>query len=84
MALSKVKSRSDHDVAHLHILTHVPSVNFLHITVSEIQPGQTFFPPPIRIPWVKTIPRQPGCGVKMARVSTITPDYYNSKDKSHN
>ena len=91
MARSKVKSRSDHDVAHLHPLTNVPSkyqlptphsfrdiaqtrfyrsslwqgqrsnqgqtmtlhtytpqpmslpsINFLHLTVSEIQPGQDF------------------------------------------
>ena len=44
------------------------SINFLHLTVSEIQPGQTVFRrphtrppdcPPIRPPWVKTIPRQP-------------------------
>ena len=118
MARSKVKSRSDHDVAHLHPLTKIPtkyqlptpysfrdiaqtrfsnsrslrqgqrlhqgqtmmlhtytsypmplpSINFLHLTVSEIQPGQTFSrrpharPPaqtPIQTPWVKTIPRQP-------------------------
>ena len=42
----------------------LPSTNFLQVTVSEIQPGQTFYrcPPahsPIRTPWVKTIPRQP-------------------------
>ena len=42
----------------------LPSMNFLHLTVSEIQPGQTISrrppaQPPIRTPWVKTIPRQP-------------------------
>ena len=39
----------------------LPSMNFLHLTVSEIQPGQLFpaARPPIRTPWVKTIPRQP-------------------------
>ena len=109
-ARSKVKSRSDHDVAHLHppinvsakyqlptpygcrdiartrfsnsrslrqgqrsnqgqtITLHtytpqpmsLPSMNFLHLTVSEIQPRQTISRrPPIRTPWVKTIPRQP-------------------------
>ena len=87
MARSKVKSRSDHDVAHLQLLTNVPtkyqlptpysfrdiartrfyrsrslqqgqrsnqgqtmtlhtynlpSINFLHLTVSEIEPGQDF------------------------------------------
>ena len=33
----------------------------LHLMVTEIQPGQTFsrHAPPIRTPWVKTIPRQP-------------------------
>ena len=36
----------------------LPSINFLHLTVSEIEAGQTF-PPPIRTPWVKIIPRQP-------------------------
>ena len=109
MARSNVKSRSHHDVGHLHPLTNVPtkyqlptpysfrdiartrfsnsrslqqgqrsnqgqtmtlhtytfqpmslpSINFLHLTVSEIQPGQTFPPaarPPIGAPWVKTIP----------------------------
>ena len=34
----------------------LPSINFLHLTVSEIQPGQTFSRRlPIRTPWVKTI-----------------------------
>ena len=38
----------------------LPSINFLHLTVSEIQPGQTFSRrPPIWTPWVKTIPQQP-------------------------
>ena len=32
----KVKSRSDHDVAHLHLLTYIPSINFLHLRVSAI------------------------------------------------
>ena len=42
-ARSKVKSRSHHDVAHLHPQPmSLPSINFLHLTVSEIQPGQTF------------------------------------------
>ena len=38
---SMVKSRSHYDVAHLQPPTNVP-INFLHLTVSEIQPGQTF------------------------------------------
>ena len=37
MATSKVKLRSHHDVTHLHPLTNaLPSINFLHLTVSEI------------------------------------------------
>ena len=41
-ARSKVKSRSDHDVASLHPQPmSLPSINFLHPTISEIQPGQT-------------------------------------------
>ena len=36
-ARSKVKSRSDHDVAHLHPQPmSLPSINFLHLTVSKI------------------------------------------------
>ena len=39
----KVKSRSQHDVAHLLPPRNVPpSINFLYLTVSEIQPGQDF------------------------------------------
>ena len=74
----KVKSRSHHDVAHLHPLTNVPTKYQLPTPyVSEIQPGQTFsrppppppFPPPehppIRTPWVKTVTMTAfkGCGV---------------------
>ena len=40
MARSKVKSRSDHDVAHLHPLTNVTNKYHLHLMVFEIQPGQ--------------------------------------------
>ena len=67
MARSKVKSRSDHDVAQLHPLTNVPTKYQLP-TPSEIQPGQTISRrpptrppgrPTIRTPWVKTIPQQP-------------------------
>ena len=38
----KVKARSHHDIAHLHHLTNVPTINFLPLTVSEIQAGQDF------------------------------------------
>ena len=64
-ARSKVKSRSDHDVAHLHPLTNVPTKYQLPTLYgSEIQARQTFSHrpparPPIRTPWVKTIPQQP-------------------------
>ena len=39
----KVKSRSDHDVAHLHSLTNVPTkYQIPTLTVSELQARQTF------------------------------------------
>ena len=39
----QVKSRSHHDSAHLQPPTNAPnSINFLHLTVSEILPGQDF------------------------------------------
>ena len=42
-ARSSVKSRSHYDVAHLHPQPMpLPSIFFLHLTVSEIQSGQTF------------------------------------------
>ena len=46
---AKIKSRSHHDVAHLHPLTNVlPSINFLHLTA--LYPAAC---PPIQTPWVK-------------------------------
>ena len=62
---SKVKSRSDHDVAHLHPLTNVP-------TKYELQPGQTFsrrpptrsFAHPDTIGESNTPTALKGCGVK--------------------
>ena len=43
MPRSKVKSRSDHDVAQLHPLTNVPTKYQLPTPYgSEIQPGQDF------------------------------------------
>ena len=44
--------------------TNVPTINILHLMVSEIQPGQAFSHHPtahqlIQMPWVKTIPAQP-------------------------
>ena len=49
----------------------LPSMNFLHLTVSEIQPGQSISRqppdrPPIRTPWVKTM----GCFVISIMIST--------------
>ena len=42
-ARSKVKIRAHHDVAHLQPPTNVPTkYQLLHLTVSEIQPGQDF------------------------------------------
>ena len=118
MARSKVKSRSDHDAAHLQPLTNVPakyqlpipygcrdiartrfsnsrslrqgqrsnqgqtmtlhtynpqqmslpSMNFLHLTVSEIQPGQTISRRPPSHPDTMGENNTPtalkGCGVK--------------------
>ena len=67
-ARSKVKSRSDHDVAHLHPLTNVPTKYQLPTPYGFWDTARTnYFPPPartparppIRTPWVKTIPRQP-------------------------
>ena len=43
MTRSKVKSRSHHDIAHLHPQPmSLPSINFLHLMISEILPGQDF------------------------------------------
>ena len=131
---SKVKSRSDHDVAHLHPLTNVPakyqlptphgcrdiartrlsnsrslqqgqrsnqgqtmtlhtytpqpisllSMNFLHLTVSEIQPGQTVSRSPPAHPDTTGENNTPTalkrCGV--IRTSFNVTQYYNSL-KSH-
>ena len=41
-AMSNIKSRSHHDVAHLHpLLMSLSSVNFKQLMVSVIHPGQT-------------------------------------------
>ena len=63
-ARSKVKSRSLHDVAHLHPLTNVPTKYQLPTPYGFWDTARTnfFLPPthpPIRTPWVKTIPWQP-------------------------
>ena len=60
MARSKVKSRSDSDVAHLHIITNVSTQYQLPTPYGFWDTARTnFFPPParppIRTPWVKTI-----------------------------
>ena len=77
----KVKSRSCHDVAHLppppppppppHLLS-LPSMNFLHLMVSEKQPRQTFSRRPNARPSAhpdimsenNTCTALKGCGVK--------------------
>ena len=51
-ARPKVKSRSHHDVAHLHTLTNVPTTSYTY----KLFPATRL---PISTPWVKTIPRQP-------------------------
>ena len=63
--MASKRSRQGH-IMTLHIYTRhpmsLPRVNFLHVKVSEIQPGQTFTRRawmPIQTPWVKTILRQP-------------------------
>ena len=65
---SKIKSRSHHDVANLQPLTNVPSINFLHLMVSEIQAGQTFSCRPPAHPDTMGENNTPtalkGCGVK--------------------
>ena len=73
MVRSKVKSRSHHDVAHLHPQPiFPPSINFLHLIVSEKHPGQTF--PFDRLPAHhdtmgenNTPTAIKGCGVKTLR-----------------
>ena len=50
----------------------LPSIYFLHVTVSEIQPGQTFFRHPPAHPDTmgeNTLTAIRGCGVKMQNVS---------------
>ena len=54
---SKVKSRSHHDIAHLHPLTNIPTKYRLPTPYSFRGIAQTnLFPPPTQTPWVKTVP----------------------------
>ena len=57
------RSNQDHNgVAHLHTQPmSLSSFNFLHLMVSEIQPGQTFpaAHPSLWLPWEKTTPAHP-------------------------
>ena len=53
----------------------LPSINLLHFTVSEIQPGQNFFPLPSQTPWVKTI------SLGVGRVQIIRVDYSQIKTR---
>ena len=42
-ARSKIKSRSHHDIAHLHTQQmSPPNINFLHLTVAKLWPKQDF------------------------------------------
>ena len=65
--------KSDHAVVHLHLLTNVslPSINFLHLTVSEIQLRQTFShhlsAHPDTMGENNTPTALKGCGVKTAK-----------------
>ena len=59
MARSKVKSRSDHDDAPLHLLTNVPTKYQLPTPYGfcDTGPDKLFRArPPILTSWVKTIP----------------------------
>ena len=50
-ARSKVESRTHNEIAHLHPQINVPTTcHLLHLTVSNIQPGQGFFPPSSCLP----------------------------------
>ena len=59
----KVKSRPHHDVAHLQQCSYQVSTSytllFLRYSLDKLFPATS---PPIRTPWVKTIPQQP-CGL---------------------
>ena len=74
MVRSKVKSRSHHDVAHLHPLTNVPTNYQLPtLMISKIQPGQIFssrptVSPPTHLDTMgenNTPTALKGCGVKV-------------------
>ena len=87
MARSKVISRSHNDIAHLQPQPmSLPSINFLHLMVSEIQPRQTFYrhptthPPKDSSSYPNTMnenntqPDLKGCGVKITNfLTTLTP-----------
>ena len=71
MARSNVKSRSDHDVAHLHPLTNVPTKYQLPTPYSFRDIARTnFFPPPVAAAHPDTMGENntptalKGCGVK--------------------
>ena len=83
MTRSKVKSRSDHDAAHLHILTNVPNkYELLNLTFSEIQPY--FFTPPAHPDTMgenNTPTALKGCGIKANKSLTEPVQYHTTKTK---
>ena len=69
MTRSKVKSKSHHDIAHLHPEPmSLPSINILYFMVSEIEPDNFFFQQPNQpnaIGESNTYTVFKGCGVKI-------------------
>ena len=88
IARSKVTSRSNHDVAHPHPQQmSLPSINFLYLTVSEIQPSKfiVLLPghknqSPSQMPWVKTIPAQPLQAVGYKKRESIKRNNHNTNN----
>ena len=58
----------------------LPSMNFLHLTVSEIQPGQTIYRRPPAHPDTMGENTTPtalkGCGVKMVRIHPLIREIF--------
>ena len=95
MARSKVKSRSDHDVAHLHPLTNVPTKYELPTPYSFRDTAQTkIFPsrPPTHPPAHpdtmgenNTPTALKGCGVKISKYGLCGPQkhFFPSRPPTH-
>ena len=77
----KVKSRSDHDVAHLHILTNVPTKYQLHTPYGFWDTARTnFFPPPAHLDTMgenNTQTAIKGCGVTSWVLQKYDPNLWN-------